>query len=80
MQKEAKQAGVALAEAVVKADQLYEAVRLRQAEALEAARQAIQDDYQENARGNLRAMGPGGRDREGVPGAGRGRSKLRRPG
>jgi hypothetical protein len=46
VQKDAKQAGIALAEAVVKADHIYEAVRVRQAEALEAARQAIQDEYQ----------------------------------
>jgi hypothetical protein len=46
VQREAKEAGIALAEAVVKADHVYEAVRLRQAEELEAARQAIQDEYQ----------------------------------
>jgi hypothetical protein len=42
---EVKQAALALAEAVAKADRIYETVRLRGAEALAAAQQAIRDEY-----------------------------------
>ncbi len=69
------QAALALAEAVVKADRTYEAVRVAGTQAHDKAQQAIQAEYERTHRGDCRPMEPGGRDRDAGPGPGPGEGR-----